>query len=141
LERLADVVTIPEAVVAEVLAGPADDPARRSLEAGWGRREHVTLDADVVEWGLGAGETAVICLARKAGAVALLDDRAGRHAAKVAGVRTLGTVGIIVRAKRAGLIASAATLIDQMRECGLWLGPDIVAEALRLAGEQATPRR
>ncbi len=135
LEQLADQVVIPNEVVAEVLAGPADDPARRHLAAGWGQRRYVTPDQDLVEWGLGAGETAVISLARNSGAIALLDDRAARHAAKAIGVQTLGTLGIVIRAKRAGLIDSATTLIKQLQDTGLWVSPEILAEARRLAGE------
>ena len=135
LERLPGRVVIPEAVAAEVLAGPADDPARRQLAEGWGERRAVTPDPQLVEWGLGSGETAVISLARASGAVALLDDRAARRAAKAIGVQTLVTLGIVIRAKRAGLIDSATQLIHQLQDTGLWVAPDILAEARRLAGE------
>ena len=54
-----------EAVVAEILAGPVSDPARRALEEGWAQPlAPATISAELLEWGLGAGETAVLAVAR-----------------------------------------------------------------------------
>ena len=55
---------VPDAVAREVLAGPATDPARQALEAGFGGTPtSATIDLRVVEWGLGAGETSVLSYA------------------------------------------------------------------------------
>lgn len=40
-EQLASQVLVPEAVWHEILDGPAEDPARRALEGGWGSKESV----------------------------------------------------------------------------------------------------
>jgi predicted nucleic acid-binding protein len=45
------------------------------------------LDPEVVEWSLGAGESAVLSLSRALGALAILDDREARVAARTLGVR------------------------------------------------------
>ncbi|MDQ3583781.1 MAG: hypothetical protein M3495_20230 [Pseudomonadota bacterium] len=51
---------IPEAVAREVGAAPANDPARLALEAGFaGSPQVVQASGDVLEWGLGDGESAV----------------------------------------------------------------------------------
>ena len=64
LTALATEVLLPEAVVAEVLAGPVTDPARQAVEEGWGTRVAVPqVPVSVLEWGLGAGETAVLAVA------------------------------------------------------------------------------
>ena len=59
-------LVIPEAVRAEVLRGPEDDPARRALESDF---ESDSCDEApepmVLEWGLGSGETAVLSFAKK----------------------------------------------------------------------------
>jgi predicted nucleic acid-binding protein len=89
------------------------------------------LDPEVVEWSLGAGESAVLSLSRALGALAILDDREARVAARTLGVRFSGTLGIIVQAARAGRIASAAPLIRALRSAGLYLSDHAVADALR----------
>ena len=90
-----------------------------------------TLDPEVVEWSLGAGESAVLSLSRALGALAILDDREARVAARTLGVRFTGTLGIVVQAARAGRIGSAAPLIRALRAAGLHLSDEAVADALR----------
>lgn len=66
LEAEGTTLLLPEAVVTEVCAGPPLDHARLAIEKGWGsNRVAVPATADVIEWGLGAGESAVITLARQ----------------------------------------------------------------------------
>lgn len=82
LTRLSAEVVVPEAVVSEVLAGGPGDPARLALEAGRGRRliaSHVPHQ--ILEWGLGAGESSVIAAVLEIqGATAVLDHRTIRAA-------------------------------------------------------------
>ena len=110
LEKLPAELVVPEAVVEEILAGP-DDPARRALASGWGARRAAVVPEKVAEWGLGKGESSVVTLALDLAATAVLDDRNGRRCAKALGVRVIGTFGVILRAKRQGLIAMAAPAI------------------------------
>ena len=57
LTALATEVLLPEAVVAEVLAGPVTDPARQAIEGGWGTRVTVPqVPVAVLNGALGAGE-------------------------------------------------------------------------------------
>ena len=64
-------VLIPAAVAEEILAGPAGDPASVALTAR-DLPDPVPMASrvEVVEWGLGAGETAVLSLALDRGATA-----------------------------------------------------------------------
>ena len=76
-------VLIPEAVAQEILAGPEGDPAAVALTAGdLGEPVPATSRVEVVEWGLGAGETAVLSLALERRATAIIDDREARAAAQ-----------------------------------------------------------
>ncbi|MDQ3773882.1 MAG: DUF3368 domain-containing protein [Pseudomonadota bacterium] len=111
-------VIVPEAVAEEILRGHAYDPARRALEAGLGADvRRAAHDPEVVEWSLGAGESAVLSLSRALGALAILDDREARVAARTLGVRFSGTLGIVVQAARAGRIGSAVPLIRAATFC------------------------
>jgi predicted nucleic acid-binding protein len=133
LTALATEVLLPEAVVAEVLAGPVTDPARQAVEEGWGTRVAVPrVPVSVLEWGLGAGETAVLAVALAEGdCTAILDDAASRRCARTLGIPSMGTLGIVVRAKHQGRLASAAVVIGALRAAGLYVDEALMARVLR----------
>jgi len=137
LEATEHVLNIPEDVVKEVLAGPPSDPARQALEGGFGGPPtSVPTDLRVVEWGLGAGETAVISQAISIGATAVLDDARARTAARVLGVKVIGTLGVVLNARREQRIDSAATVLRALRDAGMRLDDATIAAALvRSVGE------
>ena len=128
---------VPEAVAREVLVGPTTDPARQALEASFGGTPVSTpIDLRVVEWGLGAGETSVLSYAIAAGATAVLDDGRARSAARVLGVNVIGTLGVVLQARRAGRIESAAVVLRALRDAGMRLDDATIATALaRSVGE------
>lgn len=137
LKDLSDELLLPEAVLAEVLAGPESDPARLALAAGWATGQApAAIRNEVLEWGLGAGETAVIALAMdRPGSTAVLDDSAARACAKTFGVPILGTLGVVLRAKKRGLISSAADVLRSVRSAGLYLDEQVIRLALGRIGE------
>jgi len=73
-----DEVVVPRAVAGDILAGPPDDPARRSIAEG----RFALVDAPeapgkLSEWDPGAGETSVLAVAlADADYTAALDDAA-----------------------------------------------------------------
>ena len=102
LDADAPCIVLPQSVADEIRHGPDGDPARQALDNGWGGNP-VTAAPDplVVEWGLGAGETAVLSIARRKNALAVIDDGAARSAARAIGIASIGTLGIVLRARRA----------------------------------------
>lgn len=113
---------VPEAVAQEIFAGPPNDPARRALENGFGLPfQSNKVDVDVLAWSLGAGESSVLTVARSLEALAILDDRDARVAARTLGIRLTGTLGIVIQGAREGRVASAVGLIRELREAGLRL--------------------
>ncbi len=92
---------IPSAMVAEIMSGDDNGPAKQTLQSGWGGSPLATeIEQTVIEWGLGAGETAVLSRARHLGSIAVPDDLAARTAAKVLGISLLGTLGVVLRARK-----------------------------------------
>jgi predicted nucleic acid-binding protein len=87
--------------------------------------------------GLDDGEQEVIALAASMdGPVAiLLDDHAARSAAKRLGLHVTGSVGILLLAKKRGLVAGVTPLLEEARSKGYWLSDRLVALAKDLAGE------
>jgi len=86
---------------------------------------------------MGSGERAVISFAAEiSGFVAVLDDLEARVIARRLGIKTLGTVGVVLRLKKAGLIAEAKSHLQQIRKVGGYMSDELFHEALRQVGEQ-----
>lgn len=85
---------------------------------------------------LGPGETEVLRLAGEmSGIVVVLDDGLARKEADRRGIPVIGTLGLLVNAKRAGLVASVKDHIDQLRFKRFRVSPLTRAAVLKLAGE------
>jgi uncharacterized protein len=136
LAELYGSVVIPNQVRAEYRAGAtADDPDLDALS--WLRVQAVSIDRDLLALpNLGAGEAAVLSLARRESAqLVILDDLAARRVAQARGLVVTGSFGVLVAAKQVGLLAAIAPLLDQMVSQGRRITPVLRAELLRLAGE------
>lgn len=140
LDADAPCIVLPQSVADEIRHGPDGDPARQALDNGWGGNP-VTAAPDplIVEWGLGAGETAVLSIARRKHALAVIDDGAARAAARAIGIPSIGTLGIVLRARRADRIPSAVDLLRDLRRAGLRLGDKVIREALARTTDEVWP--
>lgn len=131
---------IPEAVANEIFQAPAQDAARKALETGWCSKPVAVIpDLEVLEWGLGAGESAVLSLARQQKAVAIVDDRAARTACKALGIPFIGTLGVVLRARLEGRISSSVEVFKALQAAGLYLDEDVIRATLRKATEEKWP--
>ena len=138
LAKLFSEVLVPDAVWLEVADGGHQDIAAQAIRsAQWIRRLPPTLpDPLVMTWDAGPGETAVISLARTAPDLrAVVDDDYARRCARVLGVKTLGTCGVILLAKRRGIIPCVKPALDALRTAGLWLSENLIRTILIEAGE------
>jgi hypothetical protein len=82
-----------------------------------------------------AGEASAIAVAIEYGCGVLMDDKAGRKMAMNAAVPVIGTVGVLVLAKRKGLVPLVKPLLDNLVVSGYFLSEEIIAAALAAAGE------
>jgi predicted nucleic acid-binding protein len=62
----------------------------------------------------GRGEADVIALARDRGTAVVLDDRQARSVARLLGVPLLGTMRVLLRAKRASLVPAGVPRLDAL---------------------------
>ena len=69
-------------------------------------------------------------------AVAVLDDALARRVAETLGLRLTGTLGVLLDAKRAGLVEVIAPLLDRLDALRFRLAAHTRAAVLRLAGEE-----
>ena len=92
--------------------------------------------ANILSWDLGAGETQVIshAVVHSTDRV-VIDDLEARRCAQAMGLAIIGTLGIVGRAKVAGVIDRAGPVIQRLRETGLYASDEIVQQLLREVGE------
>ena len=130
-------IVVPEQVYAEVLAGGEDDAAKTTLpRTEWITLEKVDITLPVAAWNLGNGESAVFSYAVKASEYrAIVDDLAARRCARAFGIQTLGTGGLLVLARRRGLISSVKDGVKRLRDSGLYLSETVVQLLISEAGE------
>ncbi len=132
-------VYIPEQVVWELDAGRSLRPDTinpRTLN--WGSPTEIPPAAieQLPSSRLGQGEKAVVALAlvNKIPFVGL-DDLQARVFAETLSLKTVGSIGIIIRAKKAGLVPKAQPLLDALQKNGFYLSAALYKKALQLSGE------
>lgn len=128
-------VRVPHEVLNECLARPAQDDTQRivaAVRSGW----LLACSAERIDAPeLDLGERAAIGLALEIGARLLVDDRSARAYAQAHGLVVVGTLGVLVQARRRGHVVAIAPLIERLRASGQRLSHAAVADALKMAGE------
>jgi predicted nucleic acid-binding protein len=137
LKRFADHVFVAQAVAEEILRRGASDPTAALIRTtSWLEVVPVErIPEEIVQWGLGPGESAVLSLALTQGCEAVVDDLAGRRCAASLGILVRGTLGIVLAAKRHGWIPSARVVMEDMLAAGLYLSRRVLDTALERVGE------
>lgn len=82
-----------------------------------------------------AGEAAAIELAKELNCEVILDDVQARRLAERQSVPCVGLLGVLVRAKRAGKLPVVRPVVEALRNEKFFISQELIAEALRLAGE------
>lgn len=138
LSELADEILVPDAVVRKVGAKSDGGDGRLEIASLAGARieADVPLSSDVAAWSLGRGESQVIALAVMVpGTRAVLDDLAARRCAQSLGLPVIGTLGVVLRARRKGMIPAARPVIEHLRRVGLYASDALIEQALAHLGE------
>ena len=138
LPQLFTEIIVPSGVFEEVVLVKNVDAASRELSnMPWIQRvETTSISPEIAAWDLGKGESQVLSLASEMEDVtAIVDDQAARRCGKTLGIATIGTGGLLVLAKRRGLIDSVNPRIQSLRDSGLWLSDTVVNFLKKQAGE------
>jgi predicted nucleic acid-binding protein len=139
LRKLYARVVVPQAVEQELSFG-----GRTGLPKGLTRahrkwisvRKLRTLPPPALVAALHLGEAEVIALALEVGSpLVLLDERAARAVARSRGLQVTGSLGVLLRAKKKGMLLAVKPSIDLMLSRGVLLGSVLIDSVLRVAGE------
>lgn len=84
----------------------------------------------------GEASTLRAAIALGAGTLVLLDDLQARREARRLGIATTGTAGVIVEARRAGVIPAARPVFARLAQEGFHLGDDLIQAILAELGER-----
>ena len=128
-------IFIPEAVEKEILS----EPARTLVETSeWIIKLPIKdLSSKMMYRAkLHAGEVEVMILAQESGAdLIILDDNAAKKTAKYLGLTVTGTLGVLLKAKKIGLIQQVKPLMDQLEESGFFISDRVKEMVLKQANE------
>ena len=136
-------VYVPETVLLELDMGrfiQRDIIDPRGLD--WAEIVHVpqTLTDRLPPNRLGRGECAVIAYAHAHHIdVVGLDDLRARQLAEEMGLAVVGTLGVLLRAKRSALIPAVRPLVDAVIAAGFRVSSDLYQDVLGLAKENTHP--
>ncbi len=138
LPVLAGPVIIPPAVVAEIEVGRRLGLGLPDLTTlSWITVHQPQSQAAIPEVAhLGAGEASVLMLALESSKpVVILDDALARRTAKLLNIPMKGTLGLLIDAKRAGLILAIEPVLNELQQLGFRLASTTRVEVLRMANE------
>lgn len=138
LPKLVGQVIIPSAVIKELEVGRKlgmNLPDLTTLD--WVTIQSPSnLSALALVINLGPGETEVLMLALESDdPIVILDDALARRMAKMLKIRLTGTLGLLIDAKNAGLIATVEPVLNQLQTLRFRLAPKTRTEVLRMANE------
>lgn len=114
-----------------------------ALEFGENLPEWITIEnvknkkyQQLLELHLDTGEASAIALGlEKVDVLLILDDLKGRKEAEKLGFRITGTLGILFKAKKQGLIAELKTYVEKLKVAGFRLSSKIEEDILRKSNE------
>jgi len=140
LHELFAEVYVPNAVVDECLhdlTKTKSTAIKNALDQGYIKQKKVenTEYCRLLAQILDQGEAEAIGLAIELGAIALIDEKAGRKVAQREAVTCIGSLYVLVRAKQAGRIKSATVLLNRLVKQGYYLDKNLIKQVQKACNE------
>ncbi len=121
-----------------VVYGEGKPGAREIDEAKWIKTLEVKdrLAVSLLREDMDAGESEAIILARELNAAyVLIDEAIARRKVRLIGLRMVGTLGLLLMAKEAGLISAVKPALRELRQTDFRMSSRLYREVLGKAGE------
>ena len=140
LQELYSTIIIPEGVYQELMAVETPIHVSNQIKTTqWIRVEKVasSIQVNLLRQQLDRGEAEAIALAIQLDAdLLLIDEKQGRKVANNFNIKFSGILGVLIIAKRKGLISEVKPLLDQLRmQAGFWIKPNLYQNILQRIGE------
>ncbi|MEK6581697.1 MAG: DUF3368 domain-containing protein [Nitrospirota bacterium] len=137
LNKLFSIVYIPDAVFNELTqakkTGVSDIKNASYLER---KSPKDKKEVAFLLGNLDIGEAEVLVLSKELNAdLVLVDEEKARKVVVIAGFEVMGLMGVLLMAKRYGLLRSIKPLIEELKKKKFRVSEDIIAEILKSAGE------
>lgn len=117
-------VIIPESVLKEFGSINIKCYSERKIESG-------LTNLLMRDLNLGRGEAEVIAFSYESGVTAMIDDGKARKVAGDMGLNISGTIGMLLRAEKMGLIKSAYDKVKDLKAKGFYVSDEILAKLSR----------
>ncbi len=145
LELLRDVyqqVIVPQAVFDELMKlNDFGYDVQEIVKTTWITVQKPTNTQQVIllQMTLDAGESQAIALSQEINAdLLLIDERAGAKKAKELGIKTIGLLGVLVKAKEMNLVEFLKPILEELEtKAGFWLNTKLKKEILEFVGENS----
>lgn len=138
LDRLFARVLVPEAVYRELTSDESLPEAKKLKQYLHDKRCPVASDSGSVlldAYG-DMGEIEAMYLYKQLKADRLLiDDARGRKVAQLNNISVIGSLGVLLLAKQRGVITDIKSKIDMLEGSSVYISPNLIEHALKLAGE------
>jgi len=82
----------------------------------------------MIDLNLGRGEAEVISLANESGLKVIIDDSKARRVAENMGLKITGTIGVLIKAEKLGLIESAYNKAKELRGKGFYVSDELLED-------------
>jgi len=137
ISPLAENWIIPEAVIKEVSQKTDIENLLNQLsENSKVKRQTIAIEPLIANWNLGNGETEVLSLAIENSEYGvILDDLQARKCAKILNLPLIGSLGLVVKAKKEGLLEYAKPAFEKLAISGLYFDMDLIKQVLISIGE------
>lgn len=101
------------------------------VEAVTDRQKQFLLELEV-----DAGEASAIALAlEKIDPLLIIDEKKGRKVAQSLSIHTLGTLGVLIKAKENGLIPLVKPEVEKLKQTGFRISDELIAKILQAVNE------
>jgi predicted nucleic acid-binding protein len=127
---------VPIAVFNELVSQGHGRPGSEEIAAAdWiNSREAPVLQSNL-PLRLHGGEREAIALALSLNAQLLIDERLGRRAAQDLGIPVIGTLAVLVEARRLGIIEQVRPFVNELRTVGYWIDNELMEAFFAAIGE------
>lgn len=137
LHRLYGRILIPPGVKKELYS--VDDQALALDQIEWIEVKYPT-DQKLVsilleDLDLGEAESIVLAIEMKVDYL-IIDEKIGRKLAERYGLKIIGILGILIQAKKEGIIDKVKPYIDNLKRIGFWINPKLVKRVLTGLNEE-----